>query len=183
MNESNLKMKNARALLRSIVGASLVLLSVAALAEHEADHRYNVVGFVLDDSGQPLANSAISIRMGNDTIGHQKTNSRGYYNIRLHLHDADLGQKLLIKSETGEAAIAVTFTPGDNATRRVHYANLIGDKLVEEPLSRSRYAAWVYVAPVALVLILSAAYVAEKRRKRARKRRLAKEQQTKKGRR
>ncbi len=161
-----------------------LLLPAWVLAEHEVDHRYNVAGFVLDDSRRPLANSAVSIRMGNDTIGHQKTNSQGYYNMRLHLHDADLGRRLLVKSETGEATITVTFTPGDNATRRVHYANLIGGKLVEEPLSRSRYSVWIYVAPVAVVLLLYVAYVTDKRRKRARKREFAKQQrQTKKARR
>jgi hypothetical protein len=121
--------------------------------------------------------------MGNNTIGTQKTNPQGYYNIRLHLHDDDLGRKLVIKSGTDEAAITVTLTPGDNATPRIHYANLVGGRLVEEPLSKPRYAVWVYITPVAVVLVLSAAYVIEQRRKRARKRRVAKGRQMKKGRR
>lgn len=169
--------------LLSVVGACAVLLPVAAWAEHEVDHRYNVTGFVLDGDGQPVADSAVSIRMGNNTIGTQTTNPQGYYNIRLHLHDEDLGQKLVIQSGTDEVTITVTLTPGDNATSRIHYANLVGGRLVEEPLSKPRYAVWVYVTPVAVVLVLSLAYVIEQRRKRARKRQLAKGRQTKKGRR
>lgn len=168
----------------AVVALSLIagLLPAVTLAEHEVNHRYNVTGFVLDGDGQSVADSAVSIRMGNDTIGTQKTNPQGYYNIRLHLHDDDLGQKLVIKSGTDEATITVTFTPGDNTTPRIHYANLVGGRLVEEPLSRLRYALWVYVTPVAIVLVLSAAYVIERRRRRALKRQLAKGRQTKKGR-
>lgn len=158
-------------------------LPAATLAEHEVDHRYNVTGFVLDGDRQPVANSAVNIRMGNKTIGTQTTSPQGYYNIRLHLHDDDFGQKLVIKSGTDEATITVKLTPGDNATPRIHYANLVGGRLVEEPLSKPRYAVWVYITPVAVVLVLSLAYVIEQRRKRARRRQSAKQRQTKKGRR
>lgn len=172
-----------RCFLLSVVGASAVLLPAATLAEHEIDHRYNVTGFVLNGDGQPVADSVVSIRMGNNTIGTQKTNPQGHYNIRLHLHDADLGQKLVIKSGADEATITVRLTPGDNATPRIHYANLVGGRLVEKPLSKPRYAVWVYVTPVAVGLVLSLAYVIEQRRKRARRRQSAKQRQTKKGRR
>lgn len=167
----------------SVVAAFLCLGPALASAEHEIDHRYNVTGFVLDQSGRPLAGSGVSIRLGDTAIGYQKTNSQGYYNIRLHLHDPDLGRRLTLKTQGGEATIAVTFTPGDHATKRIHYANLIGGKLTEEPLSRWRYAAWVYIAPVAAVLLLSAGFVVERRLRRARRRRLAQEQRAKKGRR
>ncbi len=167
----------------SVVAAFFCLVPALASAEHEIDHRYNVTGFVLDESGRPLGNSGVSIRMGDSAIGYQETNAQGYYNIRLHLHDTDLGRKLTVKTQTGEATIAVTFTLGDHATRRIHYANLIGGKLTEGPLSRWRYAAWVYIAPVAAVLLLSAGFVVERRLRRARKRRLAQERKAKKGKR
>ena len=112
----------------------LALLPAPALAKHEADHRYNVKGFVLDENEQPLADSAVTIRSGNGVIGYQKTNSQGYYNISLHLHDTDLGKKLRVQTVVGEATMRVRFTPGNKATRRIHYANLIGDKLVENHL-------------------------------------------------
>ncbi len=160
-----------------------LLLPALASAEHEVDHRYEVNGFVLDEQGKPLALSDVSIRLGDNAIGYERTNAQGYYNIRLHLHDADLGRRLTVKTAAGEASIAVSFTPGDNATRRIHYANLIGGKLVEKPLFRRRYALWVYVAPVAVVLLLAGAYVLERRRRRARRRELFKAQGAKKRRR
>lgn len=170
---------------RTLIGVAVLLCLVPtwASAEHEVDHRYEVTGFVLDEQEKPLAHTGVGIRLGNDAIGYGRTNAEGYYHVRLHLHDADLGRRLTLKTESGEAIITVTFTPGDNATRRIHYANLIGGKLVEGRFSRMRYALWVYVAPVAVVLLLAGAYVLEQRRRRARRRALAKAQGPKKRRR
>jgi hypothetical protein len=74
--------------MRTLTG--LVIACVAgmqvATALHEIDHRYDVTGFVLDEKQQPVANSPVSIRLGNEVIGYQETNEQGYYRIRLHLH-------------------------------------------------------------------------------------------------
>lgn len=147
-----------------------VLLSLATLpaawATHEIDHRYDVTGFVLDANEQPIANSPVSIRLGNDVIGHQQTNGQGYYRIRLHLHDADLGKKLTVKTAAGEAVIRVTLTPGDAKTERIHYANLVGGKLTEQRLSKSRYRLWLYGVPALLVLASIAAIIVSRRNRR-----------------
>jgi hypothetical protein len=167
----------------SVLAGLFTLLPAAAQAEHEVNHRYNVTGFVLDEKERAIANSDVTIRMGNNVIGFQQTNSQGYYNIRLHLHDSDLGQKLTVKTEAGEATIAVRFSPDDQSTRRISYANVIGGRLVDEPLSRWRYPIWVYATVALVVFGAAAGIMTAKRVKSARKRRLAKERQAKKGRR
>ncbi len=137
-----------------------------ATALHEIDHRYDVTGFVLDDEKQPLANSPVSIRLGKEVIGYQETNAQGHYRIRLHLHDADLGKTLSVKTAAGEGVIRVTLTPGDARTERRHYANFVGGELIEEPLSRSRYPIWLYGAAVALLLAATAAIIISRRHPR-----------------
>jgi hypothetical protein len=168
------KMVKFQPSLLPLLAVCLALLSDPASAEHEANHRYNVKGFVLDANEQSLADSTVTIRSGNSVIGHQKTNSRGYYNIQLHLHDSDLGRRLQVRTAAGEATIRVRFTPDNKATRRVHYANLIGGKLVENQLSRRRFPASVYIASIAVVLAVSATIIVARQAKRRRRRQLAK---------
>jgi hypothetical protein len=163
-----------------LLAVCLALLPNPAAAEHEADHRYNVKGFVLDENEQPLADSAVTIRSGNSVIGHQTTNSQGYYNIQLHLHDTDLSRRLQVRTAVGEATIRASFTPGNNATRRVHYANLIGGKLVENQLSRRRFPASVYIGSITAVVVVFATIIIAHQAKRRRRRRLAKVRKHKK---
>ncbi len=158
----------------------LALFSSAVLATDEANHRYNVRGFVLDENENPVAGSAVSIRLGNQVIGYQKTNSQGYYAIQVHLHDSDLGRRLGVRTAAGEATVRVTFAPGDRSTARIHYVNLVGGKLVEKRLSRSAFPMWVYVAVGAAVIVLTAAMMIGKRIKRKRKREQAKARKHKK---
>ena len=132
-----------------------------ATALHEIDHRYDVTGFVLDDEKQPLANSPVSIRLDKEVIGYQETNAQGHYRIRLHLHDADLGKTLSVKTVAGEGVIRVTLTPGDARTERRHYANFVGGELIEEPLSR--YPIWLYGAAAALLMAAMAAIIISRR--------------------
>ncbi len=175
--ERNVKFQSS---LLPLLAVCLALLPAPALAKHEANHRYNVKGFVLDENEQPLADSAVTIRSGNSVIGYQKTNSQGYYNIPLHLHDTDFGKKLQVRTAAGEATIRATFTPGNKATRRVHYANLIGGKLVENQFSRRRFPASVYIASTAAVVAVSAIIIVARQAKRRRRRKLAKVQKHKK---
>jgi hypothetical protein len=177
------KMVKFQSSLFPLLAVCLALLPAPALAKHEADHRYNVKGFVLDENEQPLADSPVTIRSGNGVIGHQKTNSQGYYNIQLHLHDNNLGKKLQVQTAVGEATIRVRFTPGNKATRRVHQANLIGGKLVENQLSRRRFPASVYVAGTTAVVAVSALIIVARQAKRRRRRKLAKVRKHKKGKR
>jgi hypothetical protein len=152
--------------LTSLLIANLVGFQLA-MALHETDHRYDVTGFVLDEKEQPVANSPVSIRLGNEVIGYQETNEQGYYRIRLHLHDVDLGKMLSVKTAAGEGAIRVTLTPGDAKTERIHYANLVGGKLIERRISRSRHPIWLYGTAAVLVMATLAVIIGHRGRRRA----------------
>ena len=125
-----------------------MMLVGAAYAEHEADHRYTVRGFVLDDRHQPIAGQRVTI----DDLRSAITDSNGEYRIVLHLHNADLGKMLRISSGGVESTIRVNFDPGDTHSARVHHANFIAGQLVAGELEGKGFPVWGYVG-VAAVLI------------------------------
>lgn len=150
-------MKILRNALVLLVGASLY---TPIWAEHEADHRYTVRGYVLDEQRQPLAGRKVSIR------GHASatTDSRGAYSIRLHLHNEDLGKKLQILSGGAEHTIRVRFDRSDTRTQRIHYANFVGDELLEEEITGMGFPLWGYAAAGIGVLTAGGLLFAMRRR-------------------
>ncbi|MFQ6021532.1 MAG: hypothetical protein ACE5NW_02320 [Acidiferrobacterales bacterium] len=152
-----------------ILITSFVLLPPVALALHEIDHRYDVMGYVLDKEEKPIGEAQVRIYMDNRVVGYEKTNSQGFYKIRLHLHDPDLGKTLRVQTANVSRNIKVTFTPGDKKTKRVHYANFIDGKLIQRKLSRNTFPVWVYGA-IAAIVIATAIMIALRRTRRMQRR-------------
>jgi len=96
--------------------ALLVALAPLAGAEHDADHRYYVVGTVTDGSGEPLCGvtvraSDVSVGSTLDTNRTATTDGSGRYRIQLHLHgpevaaeDANAGDTLIVTVEGTSAS-------------------------------------------------------------------------------
>ena len=164
-----------------LVAVGCFVLSGLALATHEIDHRYDVMGYVLDEKQMPLPDTEVSILMNNQVLGFGKTDADGFYNIRLHLHDPDRGKRLQIKTAAGVADIRVTLIPGDKTTKRVHYANFSGGQFLERKLPRRGFPLWGY--GIIIVVIGSAAIVIGRRVKRRKRRLLNREKKRKKNKR
>lgn len=124
-----------------------------AAATHEVDHRYDVEGVVLDAEETPLVSQTVLIRHKNELIGSGRTDNRGFYSVRLHLHNADLNKQLRLEVGGNEYLIRVTFTPGDKTTKRVHRADIVGGKLIEGGNPRGKIPTWVYFGGAAVVLV------------------------------
>ena len=152
--------------MRSLILAALCLLaSGAAMAEHEADHRYQVRGFVLDADENALSGREIVVANGGTVLASGRTDSSGYYSLHLHLHNEDLGRVLQLRAGNARGEIRVSFDPQDRSSARIHDANFVGGELVEGSLGRWRTPAWLY--PLAAFVVLGAALVMlEKRRRR-----------------
>ena len=139
----------------------LILLALGSMlvapvyAEHEVDHRYEVEGYILDGSGEPVAATSVTIRIQNDIIGSAETAGDGYYSIRAHLHDENLGQQLTITAGGQKFQTRVTFRRGDTSTQRIHYINNIGGQWNEEKLARRRIPGWVF-ALAGLIIAIAA---------------------------
>lgn len=153
----------------------------SALATHEIDHRYDIMGYVLDENQVPLANTEVSILLNNKVFGFGETDADGFYSIRLHLHDPDRGKKLQIKTAAGVADIRVTLTPGDNTTKRIHYANFSGGQFLETKLPRRGFPVWGY--GIIIVAVGTAAIMAERYVRRRKRRLLNREKKKRKSKR
>ncbi len=164
-----------------IVNIGFLSLSDLALATHEIDHRYSVIGYVLDEKQMPLSDTDVSILMNNQVLGFSKTDADGFYSIRLHLHDSDRGKKLRIKTAASVADIRVTLTPDDRTTKRVHSANFSGGQFLEKKLPRRGFPVWGY--GIIIVVIGTAAVMVERHIKRRKRRLLNREKKKKKRRR
>jgi len=151
-----------------IVAVLLLLFAGMAAAEHEADHRYDVRGYVLDEQKKPRPGVPVTILLGNQAIGSGGTDSKGYYSIRLHLHDSDIGKSLVVRAGDSQATIQMQAEHGDQATARQHHVNFVSREFVEEKLNMSSIPAWAYIAAVPLVL-WAAVYVTGATRRKIRR--------------
>ena len=143
---------------------SIVILLIAAVlangpvaAEHEPDHRYTVEGYVLAANQNPLAGVPVVIRLGDDRSARGTTDKSGYYSLRLHVHNADLGKRIAISAGAHKADIAIVFDPANTTMARIHYANFIGGSFSETRITRGldqwRFLIWIIVAVVAIAVV------------------------------
>lgn len=154
------------------VAVALLLFAATALAEHEADHRYEVTGFVLGADQRPLDGVPVEIRKDGQFMGGSRTDGAGHYSIRLHLHDSDIGGSLAVRAGKHQALVRVQAEYGNQSTERVHYVNFVGSETSEKNLSGFRVPAWVYLVAAPFV-IWAAVYLSGVIGRRVRKRRLA----------
>jgi len=144
------------------------LLVTNAWAEHEADHRYNVRGYVLDENQQGISGVNVQIFMGSQLLASIATDADGYYSLHLHLHNADRGETLLLSAGQHKAELGISFDASDLTTARVHEANFIDGVFSEEPLGRFRMPSWVYPIGGLLLLVIVAVILESRRKKKIR---------------
>ena len=156
--------------------AAFVFIAGEAVAEHEADHRYQVRGYILDENEDAVRGREVIVSADGSVLARGRTDSSGYYSLHLHLHNEDRGRRLQLRAGPHTAEIRVTLDPEDRQTIRIHEASLVGGKLVEEKLSRWRTPPWLYA--LAGFALLGFILVTLERR---RKRRLRAKQQARSG--
>lgn len=159
-----------------------LLLAPAAHAEHEADHRYTVEGYVLDAQDNARADVNVVVKGEEGLLGEAVTDRRGYYSIRLHLHNQDLGKELTVTAGDQDAQIEVSFDPADKTTTRIHDLNFKGGETTQADMGVRGFPTWAYVLIAVIVVLLLARTVAKalKRRKKAQARQEEKQAKKKK---
>lgn len=158
--------------------ASMMLLAGTASAEHEADHRYIVEGYVLDARENPKTDLTVAVTADEGLLGETVTDRRGFYRVRLHLHNTDLGRELTVKAGDREARVEVAFDPADTETDRVHDLNFVGADVTEVDLGTRGFPTWTYVVIGILVVLLVARSITQALKKR---RKLQAKQEQKQG--
>jgi len=150
----------------SLVLVCLLLTSWPVSATHELDHRYAVQGYVLDDQKKPRPGLSVSLRKNNRSLGQSITDSRGYFSIEAHLHDADIGRVLELRAGNSRGEIRMQATRGDQSTRRVHLVNFIGANLVEDELDPGGVPPWLYPVGGAVSVLAVVVFVLRGRKKK-----------------
>ena len=165
-----------------LFAAAHLLAAPAAWATHEVDHRYAVRGYVLDDAQQPVPGASISIRLAGRSVGYATTDGEGFYNVDLHLHDNDIGKRLVVQAGESQANIRMQAILGDQTTQRVHHVNFVAGELVEDELHGGPFPVWVYPVAAAALLLFAVPMIV-RARKRAVKHRQALQRTAEPGRR
>ncbi|MBX3328194.1 MAG: hypothetical protein U0236_14210 [Nitrospira sp.] len=83
-------------------------------ATHEADHRFQVEGYVCGEGGAGLSNTDVLVKDTRISYGQVvKTDGDGYYKAMFHLHNDNLGDPLLIEARGEQKNLKVEFDPKD----------------------------------------------------------------------
>lgn len=86
----------------------------------KVEHGFTVYGYVRDRNGQPLAGVEVQAKPLKEHAhaGTAKTNTEGYYEIFLHLHNEDSGTKILVSAKGAQKEIVANYDPNDKVTKR-----------------------------------------------------------------
>ncbi len=102
------------------IAATIALLPSIVLADHQADHRFTVEGFICGPEGEGSANVDVMVKDTRISYGQiVKTDGDGYYKAVFHLHNENLGDPLLIEAQGQQKEQRVQFNPKDLESERV----------------------------------------------------------------
>lgn len=137
-------------------------------ADHEADHRYNIRGYVLNANQQGIDNLTVQAFAAGELLGTSKTGTDGYYSMHLHLHNSDYHRILKLRAGLHETELRVTFDVEDATSARIHEANFVDGKFVEGSLRRFRIPSWSYAVGGLLLFMIALVYLERRRKKKIR---------------
>lgn len=122
-------------------------------ALHEVDHRFTVRGQICGDDGEGIGAVAVSVKNTRaDISGNGKTDSDGFYEVVLHLHNENQGDPLVVQAGEFETTGRVDLDPNDPKTERIVTINL-GQPCRALPFwSQAWVLAW-FVALVGIIII------------------------------
>ena len=109
---------------------ALLLVTAPARAEHEANHRYVILGYVKDANGRPLERALVEVVRVKTGLAYRETSDRdGLYALIVNLHDEDLGDSLEVSTRGRSATVKAEFNPRDSTTERGTRIDFVGQKI------------------------------------------------------
>lgn len=92
----------------------------------KVEHGFTVYGYVRDDSGKPVPGVEVNAMPLKDHGhgAHAKTNTEGYYEIFLHMHNEDAGTKVRVSAGGAEKVFVADYDPNDTVTKRQESVDL-----------------------------------------------------------
>jgi hypothetical protein len=123
-----------RSLLRAALGVLLAigLSAPPALAEHEAQYRYTVLGYVKDAAGRPRKGVGLEVTRQKTGLSYNgETDTAGLYVIVTRLADESRGEGLLVRAGPASLRITARLDPADHKSERGTRVDFTGDKVSE----------------------------------------------------
>ena len=137
-------------------------------ADHEADHRYNIRGHVLDAKQRGIEDLTVQAFKEGKLLETSKTDADGYYSLHLHLHNEDFHRIIKLRAGSYQADVKITFDPNDDTSARIHDANFVDGEYVEGNLGRFRIPSWSYVVGGLLLFMMILIFLERRRKKKIR---------------
>ncbi len=154
------------------LAALLAVLPITpVLSLHEMNHRYDVMGYILNADEQAIPGITVVAHVGGKRMGSGRSDHNGYYRFRMHLHDSDLGRELRLKTPKYQGSVRISLTPGDASMERIQHVNFIDGKLVEGELPGHGGISTTMVAAGAGSAILLGSFFAARHLRRMHRRR------------
>jgi hypothetical protein len=103
-----------------------------ALAEHEPQYRYTVLGYVKDAAGKPRKGVGLEVirqKTGFAYVG--ETDASGLYVIITRLADENRSERLLVRAGPASLMIAARFDPADHVSERGTQVDFTGSRVTE----------------------------------------------------
>ncbi|MBI2206881.1 MAG: carboxypeptidase regulatory-like domain-containing protein [Candidatus Rokubacteria bacterium] len=114
--------------------AVLVCLPGAAVAEHEVQFRFTVLGYVKDAKGQPLTGEVVEVTRNKTGLAYQAdTDAQGLYMVTARLGDEALGETLTVRVGGARTTVAVGFEAANHHDERGTRVDLEGTRWLVRP--------------------------------------------------
>ncbi len=93
----------------------------------KVEHGFIVYGYVRDKNGKPVPDLPVTAQpLKEGREGHTgKTNKEGYYEIFLHIHNEDVGTKIVVSANNVKKEITANYNPDDKVTKRQTAVDLV----------------------------------------------------------
>lgn len=111
---------NALAAYLSTLKNTAVATPKPVYVKTKVEHGFIVYGYVRDAGGKALAGLDVQAKPLKEHAhpGSAKTNTEGYYEIFLHLHNEDSGTKIIVSAGKAQKEITASYDPNDKVTKR-----------------------------------------------------------------
>ena len=102
------------------------------MAEHEAQYRYTVLGYVKDTAGRPRKGVGLEVTRQKTGLSYKgETDAAGLYVIVTRLADESRGEGLLVRAGPASLRIAARLDPADHKSERGTRVDFTGTKATE----------------------------------------------------
>jgi hypothetical protein len=138
-----------RVALALAVSTVIALGAGAAVAEHEVQYRFTVLGYVKDATGQARAGERVELTRDRTGLAYAaETDARGLYLLRARLGDESVGETLTLRVGEHRTTVTVRFDASNHDDERGTRVDLEGARWLVRPAWFRSTLARILATPV-----------------------------------